>query len=341
MSKSSVAKSIADIAQRSGFSESTVSRALNDNPMISLETREKIQKIAKEMHYSFNEGARNLRLQKSHTISILINNDNNHSQTLSDPFMMDLISVIADELDKHKYNLLFCSSSIEKDKLYGQLIRSKKSDGIIIIGQGKNDDFIRTLAEMDVPIVVWGGKISHANYCVVGSDNYAGGALAAKQLILDKRKHFLFLGDISHPEIKNRYLGFIDTLSAYGLEGNQKSVSAGFSVQSGYDQILDLMLHEEGFDAVFAASDQIAMGAIKALQANGKQVPKDVSVVGFDHIPFAAYFSPPLTTIKQDIEAGGKLIVSKLINLLNGKTPKSHFLTPTLITGGSCVRAHT
>jgi DNA-binding LacI/PurR family transcriptional regulator len=172
---------------------------------------------------------------------------------------------------------------------------------------------------------------------VVGSDNHAGGVLAAKQLISDKRKRFLFLGDISHPEIKNRYLGFIDTLRAYGLDGNQKSISAGFSVQSGYDQILNLMLHKEGFDAVFAASDQIAMGAIKALQAHGKHVPKDVSVV--DYIPFASYFSPPLTTIKQDIEAGGKLLVSKLIALLNGKTPKSHFLAPTLITGGSCLKA--
>lgn len=116
MSKmSSPPVSIADIARRAGVAESTVSRALNNNPIINEQTREKIQALAREMNYKLNTGARNLRLQRSHAISVVINTQTHDGQKFSDPFMMDMIGAIADELHQHNYSLLFSSPAITSD----------------------------------------------------------------------------------------------------------------------------------------------------------------------------------------------------------------------------------
>jgi DNA-binding LacI/PurR family transcriptional regulator len=329
--KSQPPVSIADIAQRAGVAESTVSRALNNNPMIKAETREKIQALARSMNYKLNTGARNLRLQRSHAISLVINAEVRDGQKFSDPFMMDMIGAIADELHLHHYSLLFSSPDIASEDWHSHLLGSRRSDGIIVIGPGRDDTPLRKLHEQGDALVVWGAARDGATYCVVGSDNYQGGQLAARHLLSRGCERMVFLGDTAHPEINYRFQGYFDVLTQAGLSAQERHVQAAFSIESGFRHVMDLLAHDLDFDGIFCASDNIAMGAIKALQEKGVRVPTDVSVVGFDDIPMAPYFSPPLTTIRQDIHQGGQLLVKKILALLNNENPASEMLNTTLI----------
>lgn len=327
--------SIADIARRAGVSESTVSRALNNNPAVNIKTRQRVQALAREMNYKVNTGARNLRLQKTHTIALVINAESVDGQTFSDPFMMDMIGAIADELNEHQYSLLFSSSAVGPEDWHAHLLGARRADGVIVIGQGRDDTPLRQLQRAGDAVVVWGAREPEANYCIVGSDNYMGGQLATRHLINCGRSKMLFLGDIAHPEIEGRFRGYYDALSEAGLSANEHHVKAAFSIESGYQHVLELMAEKVDFDGVFAASDNIAMGAIKALQERGLRVPEDVSVVGFDDIPVAPYFNPPLSTVRQDVHRGGRLLVQKVMALVKGQAVTSEVLKTELVVRSS------
>lgn len=333
--KGSPGTSIADIARRAGVSESTVSRALNNNPAININTREKIHAIARELNYKVNTGARNLRLQRSHTIALIINAEKVDGQTFSDPFMMDMIGAIADELNEHQYSLLFSSSAIKPQDWYSHLLNSQRADGVIVIGQGRDDGPLRKLQQEGDAVVVWGARVDDANYCIVGSDNYLGGQLATRHLIQRGCLRMLFLGDVEHPEIECRFRGYFDALAERGLSSQEHHVQAAFSIESGYQHVLELLTDGLDFDGIFAASDNIAMGAINALREKGLSVPGDVAVVGFDDIPIAPYFNPPLTTVRQNVHLGGKTLVQKVMALVKGQSVTSEMLKTELVVRAS------
>lgn len=334
--------SMSDIAREAGVSESTVSRALANNPLIAEKTRKRVQDIARAMNYKINESARSLRLKRSHTVSVVINASEGSGQSFSDPFMIDLIGSIADELSRHQYDLLFSSSLVDKKDWHDYLLGSRRADGVIVIGQGTDDTPLRELQQHGDPIVVWGNKQDDTPYCTVGSNNFDGGKVATQHLILLGRKEILFLGDSEHPEINARYRGYLDALHQAGLDTHEHHRGTAFSIQSGYRCVADLLANGQRkvdgvpFDGIFAASDNIAMGAIKALQDKGYRVPEDVSVVGFDDIPTAAIFEPPLTTVRQQIHTGGEALVNKVMALINGKKAPSAMLPTELVVRGSC-----
>jgi len=330
--------SMSDIARLAGVSESTVSRALNNNPLINEKTRERIQQIARSMNYKVNESARNLRLKRSHTISVVINTGCAGGQTFSDPFMLDMIGAIADRLAQYKYDLLFSNSIASGDDWHSYLMGSRRADGVIVIGQGVDDSPLRELEKQGDPLVVWGGTTKPGSeYCIVSSDNQLGGRQATEHLLSLKRSKVIFLGDTAHPEIHGRYEGYSSALAEAGLSENERQTEVSFSSESGYQAITDL-IGREGltFDGVFAASDSIAMGAIKALQALGHKVPEDVAVVGFDDIPIAPFYTPPLTTVRQNIHRAGELMVEKMMQLVGNKTAEPEVLPTELVVRASC-----
>lgn len=330
--------SMSDIARLAGVSESTVSRALNNNPLINEKTRERIQKIARSMNYKVNESARNLRLQRSHTISVVINTGKAGGQSFSDPFMIDMIGAIADKLAQHKYDLLFSSSIVTSADWHAYLLGSRRADGVIVIGQGIDDSPLRELHRLGDPLVVWGGtRKPGVDYCIVSSDNRMGGRQATEHLIGLGRRRIVFLGDIAHPEIEARFQGYLSALEGAGLGAVERHSGAAFSIESGYQSVMDLLRKgSSDFDAIFAASDNIAMGAIKALQACGYRVPADVAVVGFDDIPIAPFYTPPLTTVRQRIHRGGELLVDRVMQLVAGRKAESEILPTELVVRASC-----
>lgn len=332
-SKESTSVSMADIARLAGVSESTVSRALNNHTAINVDTRERIHQLAHKLNYKMNLGARNLRLRRTNTIAVVINTELETGQSFSDPFMMDMISSIADELNRNGYSLLFASTVLNRKDWHTHLIGSRRADGIIVIGEGRNDMPIRSLHASGDPLAVWGSSTGNPDYCVVGSDNHQGGRLATEHLLRRGCRRIAFLGDIRHPEVIDRHAGFLQALNAAGLSpAAEEQLLKSFRFTSAQQHVTAL-LRDGGlpFDGLFAASDMLAMGTIKALQDEGIRVPEQVSVVGFDDIPMAPMFSPGLTTVRQDIKEGGRQLVDRILAQVRHETVRSNTLPVKLV----------
>ncbi|MFY0664114.1 MAG: LacI family DNA-binding transcriptional regulator [Natronospirillum sp.] len=334
--------SMADVARLAGVSESTVSRALNNNPAINVATRERIQGIAQSLGYRPNIGARNLRLQRSHIIAVVINHDSTRedstTQSLADPFMTTITSAIADALNEQHYGLLFASSHIKPGMWYEHLLQNGRADGLIVIGRGANEASFSDLLAADAPFVVWGQADASTPYTCIGSDNLLGGQQAAQQLILSGSTLPLFLGDIQHTEIRQRYAGFQQAFRQAHIEVPPPVFTDDFSPESGYRALKQWISGQpQPFDGLFAASDNLALGALQALHEHGVRIPRDVAVIGYDDIDLAAVSIPPLTSIHQEIKRGGKLLVNALMDTLEGRPVRSQRIpTRVVIRQTSC-----
>ena len=327
------ARTMADIARLADVSKITVSRALRDSPLVRDETKQRIQTIAREHRYRFNKTARNLRLQRSHTIALAF--DSHVHEPLAEPFPLALLSGIADALTSKGFDLLLCAETGASED-WGNAIASKSVDGAIVLGREDTGRMLEGVRRAGLPAVVWGADRRGGPYPTVGSNNVRGGKLAASRLYEVGRRKLLYLGRTTWAEQGQRWEGFEKTARRLGVR-SLKQVPVSISQNSGFDAMNNL-LRKEGFtfDGVFAQNDMVAMGAIRALERAGLTVPQDVSVVGYDDIPMAADFSPPLTTIAQDSRLAGKLLASGILNLIEGKTVRSTLLHTKLIVRESC-----
>jgi DNA-binding LacI/PurR family transcriptional regulator len=201
---------------------------------------------------------------------------------------------------------------------------------MILLGQGSHSEAAHALQSTTLPLVVWGAPEPGGHYIVVGSDNRAGGASAAQRFIEQGRRKLVFLGDVDHAEVQERCAGFIDAIGEQGsvhiLRPKAFTFEAGFACMSA-------LLKKKGtvVDGVFAASDTLAMGAIRALAEKELRVPEAVSVIGYDDTPSAASFVPPLTSVHQYLRDGGVLLAKKMLALIEGQPVQSEMLPTTLM----------
>jgi DNA-binding LacI/PurR family transcriptional regulator len=172
--------------------------------------------------------------------------------------------------------------------------------------------------------VAWGARIPGQAYATVGSDNVAGGRLAAGHLLESGRRRIAFLGNQALPEVAQRYAGFVQAHRRLGVAVNSRLVTdAHFSRHDAEEAAGKLVASGLAFDGAVCASDLIAISLIKELDEAGRKVPRDVSVVGFDDIPLSRYSMPRLTTIRQDIARGAEVLVDRALAAAQGKKPKS------------------
>lgn len=332
---------ISDIARLAGVAESTVSRALADSPLVAQKTKERIQNIARDHNYVMNINARSLRMRQTWTIQVVIPQWHAVRGSVSDPFMLSLVGAVADELSVQGYDLLLSKSPPWADdgaeRGPQNALITGRADGIILMGQGENDQPIRDLAERHRPVVVWGGYLPGTPYCVVGSDNEAGGRRAAEHLIKAGRRRIAFLGDTRRPEVALRHKGYRTALEQAGLPVIPSlTVDAQFDPASAKAASKSLLSRGESFDAVLAASDILAMGAIAEARSQGLAVPDDIAVVGFDDIASAAYYTPSLTTVRQKVAEGGRLLVERVLGLAAGREAPPAVLATELVVRDSC-----
>lgn len=173
-------------------------------------------------------------------------------------------------------------------------------------------------------MAVWGSKIEGQSYISVGSDNFQGGALATEHLIASGRRRIAFLGDDQLPEVAPRFAGYRHALEQHGLEFDTRlHARSHFLSEDAYRLTRAMLKKTDPPDGLFAASDVIAVGAIRALVEAGHRVPQDISLVGFDDIPLAAYSQPPLTTVRQDLGLAARLLVDRLLALIAGESVES------------------
>lgn len=332
-------RTIADIARLAGVSPSTVSRALNDSPLVNDETKERIQRLARQHEFQLHAGAQGLRLQRRQTIAVVVAKQPDNERVMSDPFMLELLGEIANNAARHAYDVLLSQASDGRGDWYRYFIVGGRADGLIVLSHlATRNRQTERLAAKGVPFVVWGPAIPGQAYCSVGSDDYQGGCTAVEHLIRLGRRHIALLGAGEDClEMKLRYDGYVDALKAAGRQVDPRLIEeSNSSSQAGYEAMRRLLVRAPEIDAVFANSDVMAIGALEGVRSAGRTVPDDVAVVGYDDIALAAYCSPPLTTIRQNLPLAGQLLVERLLSQIEGVPAEPVMLPTELIVRRSC-----
>lgn len=329
---------MADVARLAGVHISTVSRALSGSHLIGASQRERILSLARERGYVLNTAASNLRLQRTQTLSVVIPLHHEKGQPLSDPFFVSMLGYLADEITQRGYGM-FLKKVLPPTRDWLQLlIKSHRADGIIVIGQSTEHAALEAVAKNYRPLVVWGGHLQQQSYCTVGSDNAGGARAAVEHLIQGGRKRIVFMGDSTIPEMRLRHDGYRLALAqASRGAARDVQVSSHMTADTAYESMLAYIREGGKFDAVFAATDVIAISAIRAVVASGLSVPKDVAVVGFDDIPISAYTNPPLTTVRQDLQRGAKILVDLVLRRIDGEDTPSATMPAELVIRESSV----
>lgn len=331
-----------DIAYRAGVSQSTVSRALRGSPLVSPETRKRIQDIAKEINYKVDKNASNLRRQHSVTLALLLFEDPTTDDSLINPFFLSMLGSITRACAHHGYDLLVSFQQLSDD-WHADYQDSHKADGLILLGYG---DYVQAkpklqkLVEQGTKFVRWGSPVPGQSEISVGCDNWQGGRSMSEHLLSLGRKKIAFIGDVSDgsPEFADRYRGHAEALQKAGVKLDPKlQIDAVDSTeQVGYEAARQLLSSGKRFDAVFAASDLLAIGALRAMAEAGIAVPQQVSVVGFDNIPISNYSIPPLTTVSQDTTNAGEVLVDCLLKLIGEEQVENQVLPARVVVRKSC-----
>lgn len=330
-----------DIAYRAGVSQSTVSRALRNSPLVNEETRKKVQEIARELNYKVDKNASNLRTQKSGTLALLLFEDPTSDDSLVNPFFLAMLGSITRACALKGYDLLVSFQQFSED-WQADYTDTHKADGFILLGYGDFVDIeqkLRQLAEQQTHFVRWGAPIQGLQKHTLGCDNFQGGHQATQCMIDNGRREFAFVGGASEhcPEFYQRYLGHSNALKEAGLKLiKHRQVDAISTEESGYEATLKLLQQAPEIDAIVTASDLIAIGALRALHEQGRKVGEDVAVVGFDDIPAACFTNPPLTTIKQNTMLAGEMLVNNLLKLVAGEDVDDSLMPVELIVRETC-----
>lgn len=340
MRKRTKATSI-DIAHRAGVSQATVSRVLSGSPLVNAETRRRVEEIARELNYKVDRHASSLRTQRSATLALLLFEDPTPDESHINPFFLSMLGSITRACAKHGQDLLVSFQQLSDD-WHADYEDSMKADGLILLGYGDYvvyRDKLQALVGQGTRFVRWGAVTVGQPGISIGCDNFSGGRRVGEHLLALGRRRVAFLGGASAhwPEFFDRYRGCDEALQAVGLCMDPAlQVDAESSEEAGHAAARALIERGVPFDAVFAASDLIAVGALRALADHGLQVPNDVSVVGFDDIPMARFTQPPLTTVAQDTTRAGELLVETLLKLVRDEPAESTMLPAELVVRRSC-----
>jgi DNA-binding LacI/PurR family transcriptional regulator len=316
MSMKSV-RTIADIARLAGVSKSTVSRALNDSPLIREETKERIRAIAREHDFRINVPARQLSLRQSNTIAFVTHAYQNEF-SVADLFGVEIMGGVFSGLSANGFDMLVVHVDPHETDWAHKYLDTGRVDGFILMTSTRKQYHIKTLVEMGAPFIAWGSPKPGMSYCSVTGDNINGGKLATEHLIQLGRHRIAFLGGPANElEVQNRLKGYELALAAAGRETATELIAYGdFSTASGAVAMRSLLEQAPDLDAVFINSDLMAIEAMNVIREQGRRVPEDVSVVGYDDLSIAEHSNPPLTTIRQNIPLAGRLLAENLLQFL-------------------------
>ena len=329
-----------DIAKRTGFSVSTISRVLHDSSKkykISDETKQQIKKTAEELGYRPNTLARGLRLQQTNEIGIVV-------PDISNPFFSALIKSFATELRRGGYNFIVNESdeNITLERASIKSLLEKRVDGLIIASVGLDFSHLRKLCETGVPLVTVDRCFDALDVDSVSVDNVKGALLAVSHLIREGHSRIAFIQGLPGTYANEARLhGYKLALEQAGLPIDDRLiVGDDFPSMNGYLGTKLLLKMTSPPSAIFTAGDLIALGALEACRENGYQIPNDISLVTFDDPVFATYLSPALTAVEQPISKMAEMAVAMLYSRI--RTPNDErrqvLLEPKLNVRNSVAR---
>ncbi len=325
-------RNITDLARIAGVSPGTVSRALSDSGLISLKTRDRIKALARAHDFRPNIMARNLRIQRTGAIGVLIPLGHETGQHISDPFFITMLGLLADELTERGYDLVLSRVIPADADWLDRFVASGRVDGLIVIGQSDQSANLDRVAARYNPLVVWGGHSKDQVHCTVGSDNFAGGEIATAHLLASGCNRIAFFGDPRALEITQRLEGCKSALSKAGYL-DQLSVLPAHLVAEAADSEIAEFFNSKGArpQGIVAASDVIAMSTLRVLSELGLSVPNDIRVIGYDGLALGEQTVPRLTTVKQDLTTGARNLVDLLLRRIAGEETGSVVMPPELV----------
>lgn len=332
-----MAASIKDVAREAGVSIATVSRVLNEVDVVNEETKKKVQDAIKKLGYRPNIVARSLKTQRSRTIGIII-------PDISNQFYPEIVRGAEDVANIYNYNIMLCNTDLDLDKEmeYLRVLKEKMVDGVLYMSNSLEPEVIELIKNLEMPVVLIETTDKENTFPSVTIDNDRAAYEATKYLIDRGNKKIAYIGtheDAVHASAF-RFSGYSSALKEAGFEVDKKLCAfGGLKAVDGYEGI-NTILNNGDVDAVFCASDELAMGAINALRDNGVVVPQDIDVMGFNDIYSASIFYPKLTTVVQPMYDMGSVGMRMLIKAINGaELGEHHFVLPyEIIERDSCKR---
>jgi LacI family transcriptional regulator len=330
-----------DIASKAGVSASTVSRVLNNQTekyRISSETKNLIIKTAKDLNYQPNEIARGLRLNRSHTIGLIV-------PDISNPFFAYLTHIIQIQASQAGYSIIVCNTNenIETEIEQIELLRRRGIDGYIIFPVGTSHDHVKELVRNNKPVVILDRSIEDLDADTIVIDNFTGAFEAVEHLIENGHTQIAIIKGLPDTYTTNeRVKGYKAALKKNNIPINMEYIVGNdFRKENGYGETKRLLKLKNPPTAIFATSDLITLGTFEAVFEMNLKIPEDISIVAFDDIDFAPFLISPLTLVKQPREIMAEKGVQFLINEIKSKhksEKKRIILKPELIIRKSVKR---
>jgi DNA-binding LacI/PurR family transcriptional regulator len=323
-----------EVAERAGVSRSAASRVINNAPHVSKAKREAVQRAVVDLGYVPNATARALATQQVGAVVLAISSDN--PQVFADPFFAEVVVGVTSVLEDTDLELmLMLATSTRGQTRLEQLLRTRQADGVMLMSMHGDDPLAQLAEKSDVPVVFGGRPVNFEPRYYVDADNRGGARLATEHLVAAGRTRIATItGRMDEGAGTARYKGFQEALAVAGLTAS-RVVHGDFSEEGGIRAMRELLAEHPDLDAVFVASDQMAIGALQVLADAGKSVPGDVALVGFNDIASARHTSPPLTTVSQPIQSLGREMARMLLTLLTGETPTPLILPTRLVPRAS------
>ena len=322
------------VAQAAGVSLSTVSRILNGTAVVSGPKKEAVDKAIAELEFVPNPVARGLAGGRTLSIGVI-------TQAIDSPFYGAALRGIEDVLHPAGYSPLFVSGhwNVTSENSCIEVLRSRRVDGIIVLTGRLPDQALKTCAK-NLPVVVTGRTLKAPDLFSLNFDNFEGGRMATQHLLdLGHRRIGFISGDPEHPDSNERFGGYRAALEAAGVAYDAALVVPGeYREVSGLLAVNRLLESGQRFTAIFAANDQMAIGAALGLNRHSLRVPDDVSLVGFDDLPNSVYAIPPLSTVHQPAFELGELAATAMLQLLGGNEPTTQMPAPRFIARESSRR---
>ncbi|MBO3751630.1 LacI family DNA-binding transcriptional regulator [Streptosporangiaceae bacterium NEAU-GS5] len=322
-----------EVAIRAGVSRATVSRVVNGSPTVAEPIREVVLRAVRELGYVPNQAARRLASRRADSIALVFSEPPTRVFS-DDPHFAGMIrgvTLAAEEADRQV--VLMLAGSQRGDERVERYAAARHVDGVIIASMNSADPLPWTLARRGVPVVCGGRPLTPSDLPYADVDNVGGAEAAVRRLVAQGRRR---IATIAGPQDMiagiDRFTGYRNVLR----DADQRSIVAvgDFTRDSGATAMRQLLQDDPGIDAVFAASDMMALGALTALRQTGRTIPGDVAVVGFDDAPAATYAEPPLTTIRQPVERMGRELARMMFDLLS----RGHTESPVILTTELVVR---
>ncbi|MFP4287241.1 MAG: LacI family DNA-binding transcriptional regulator [Candidatus Izemoplasmataceae bacterium] len=320
---------IKEVAKKAGVGIATVSRVINNSGYVKKETREKIEKVIKEVGYIPNEIARSMTKQQTKIVAFVLPHSNHI-------FFSELLYFVEKKLYEHGYKLMVCNSGSNREKEldYVGMLKNNRVDGLIFLTSNDIEHYLNP----KWPIVSFDRHFDHIPF--VASDNYNGGRMAAEILLSKNPKSLLFIGDdaqgeLSHitTEVSKRRIGFIDYLNEHNFKNYRIIEYPQGDLFIPVDYINTLVEENQDVDGIFAISDMLAHVVIQKLHDLGKDVPKDVKVIGYDGVKSYLNLGPNITSIGQPVESLASALVENVIAQIYNQDVQTKILPISYVPG--------